>query len=76
MACQSARRSCGWKGERACGRIESVGGVMTTDWLQGVFPPIPTPFGEDGALALDRLRDNIARGTGPVSYTHLRAHET
>jgi len=37
---------------------------MTTDWLQGVFPPIPTPFGEDGALALDRLRDNIARGAG------------
>ena len=33
---------------------------MTTDWLCGVFPPIPTPFDRKGDLALDRLADNIA----------------
>lgn len=29
--------------------------------LQGVFAPLTTPFGPDGGLALDRLRENIAR---------------
>jgi 4-hydroxy-2-oxoglutarate aldolase len=29
--------------------------------LQGVFAPLTTPFGPDGRLALDRLRENIAR---------------
>src|SRR5712692_319492 len=29
--------------------------------LQGIFPPLTTPFGSDGALALDRLRDNVRR---------------
>jgi len=27
----------------------------------GVYPPIPTPFEESGALALDRLAENLAR---------------
>lgn len=34
---------------------------MKTEWLCGVFPPIPTPFDAHGALALDRLAENIAR---------------
>src|SRR6266849_9587052 len=29
--------------------------------LQGIFPPLTTPFAGDGALALDRLQENIAR---------------
>jgi 4-hydroxy-2-oxoglutarate aldolase len=29
--------------------------------LQGVFAPLTTPFVPDGSLALDRLRENIAR---------------
>jgi len=29
--------------------------------LQGVFPPLTTPFAAAGDLALDRLRENIAR---------------
>ena len=29
--------------------------------LHGIFPPITTPFSSDGALALDRLRENISR---------------
>jgi 4-hydroxy-2-oxoglutarate aldolase len=29
--------------------------------LQGVFAPLTTPFGPDGSLAVDRLRENIAR---------------
>jgi 4-hydroxy-2-oxoglutarate aldolase len=29
--------------------------------LRGIFPPITTPFAPDGTLALDRLRENIAR---------------
>ncbi len=29
--------------------------------LHGIFPPIATPFSSDGALALDRLRENISR---------------
>jgi len=32
---------------------------MTTDWLRGVFPPIPTPFDGEGGLALDRLAENV-----------------
>ena len=32
---------------------------MTTKWLRGVFPPIPTPFNEAGELALDRLVKNV-----------------
>ena len=48
-----------WRGERTLGRIAFRGGAMTTDWLRGVFPPIPTPFDEVGALALNRLRGNI-----------------
>ncbi len=28
--------------------------------LQGIFPPLTTPFTEDGALAPDRLRNNVA----------------
>jgi 4-hydroxy-2-oxoglutarate aldolase len=28
--------------------------------LAGVFPPIPTPFDEDGELALSRLKENLA----------------
>jgi len=29
--------------------------------LDGVFPPIPTPFNTDGDIDLDRLRDNLDR---------------
>jgi 4-hydroxy-2-oxoglutarate aldolase len=29
--------------------------------LQGIFPPLITPFAPDGTLALGRLRENIAR---------------
>jgi 4-hydroxy-2-oxoglutarate aldolase len=29
--------------------------------LSGVYPPIPTPFGEEGDLALVHLQENIAR---------------
>jgi 4-hydroxy-2-oxoglutarate aldolase len=29
--------------------------------FQGIYPPIPTPFDDDGALALDRLAVNIER---------------
>ena len=29
--------------------------------LRGIFPPITTPFNEDGSLALDHLRENINR---------------
>jgi 4-hydroxy-2-oxoglutarate aldolase len=29
--------------------------------LHGIFPPLTTPFGPDGEVALGRLRDNIAR---------------
>lgn len=38
--------------------------------LNGVFPPITTPFTPDGSVALDRLRDNVAKynGTGIAGY--------
>lgn len=29
--------------------------------LAGIFPPVPTPFAADGAIAHDRLAENIAR---------------
>jgi len=29
--------------------------------LHGIFPPVTTPFGHDGAVALGRLRENLAR---------------
>jgi len=29
--------------------------------LRGVFPPVPTPFGEDGGIAYDRLAENLER---------------
>jgi len=29
--------------------------------FSGVFPPLTTPFAEDDSLALDRLRENVAR---------------
>ena len=32
--------------------------------LSGIFPPIPTPFDSAGALAFDRLRENLARWEG------------
>ncbi len=38
--------------------------------LHGIFPPLTTPFNQDGSLALDRLRENISRynGTGVAGY--------
>jgi 4-hydroxy-2-oxoglutarate aldolase len=38
--------------------------------LQGIFPPVTTPFDQDGSLALDQLRKNIVRynGTGVAGY--------
>ncbi|HEY4691768.1 MAG TPA: dihydrodipicolinate synthase family protein [Anaerolineae bacterium] len=41
--------------------------------FEGIYPPIPTPFDESGALALDRLASNIEKwnrastGTGGLS---------
>lgn len=29
--------------------------------LTGIYPPIPTPFNDEGDLALDRLRENLIR---------------
>lgn len=29
--------------------------------LQGVYPPLTTPFADDGSLALDALRENLAK---------------
>ena len=34
---------------------------MSETSFRGVFPPIPTPFDEDGELALDKLVENIDR---------------
>lgn len=41
--------------------------------IEGVFPPLPTPFAEDGSLAIDRLRKNVERlnGTGLSGYLAL-----
>jgi 4-hydroxy-2-oxoglutarate aldolase len=38
--------------------------------LHGIFPPVTTPFNQDGALALDRLKENITRynETGVAGY--------
>ncbi|MGH7184736.1 MAG: dihydrodipicolinate synthase family protein, partial [Pseudomonadota bacterium] len=38
--------------------------------LNGIFPPITTPFAFDESLALDRLRDNVAKynRTGIAGY--------
>lgn len=38
--------------------------------LHGIFPPLTTPFAPDGAVALSKLRENIARynKTGLVGY--------
>ena len=38
--------------------------------IHGIFPPITTPFTSDGTLALDRLRENIAKynRTGLAGY--------
>jgi 4-hydroxy-2-oxoglutarate aldolase len=38
--------------------------------LHGIFPPITTPFNLEGALALDRLKENITRynETGVAGY--------
>jgi 4-hydroxy-2-oxoglutarate aldolase len=54
--------------------------------LAGIFPPIPTPFDEGGAVAHDRLAENIARWCAtPVAglvvlgtngeFTHLNDQE-
>jgi len=41
--------------------------------LEGIFPPLPTPFTEAGALALDRLRENVEalNGTGIAGFLAL-----
>jgi len=41
--------------------------------LEGVFPPLPTPFTESGSLALDRLRENVLglEGTGLSGFLAL-----
>jgi 4-hydroxy-2-oxoglutarate aldolase len=41
--------------------------------IEGVFPPLPTPFAEDGSLAIDRLRESVERlnGTGLSGYLAL-----
>lgn len=35
--------------------------MSTPPVLRGIFPPLTTPFGRDASLALDRLKENIAR---------------
>ena len=36
--------------------------------LSGIFPPIPTPFGESGEILFDRLEENLDRwNTEPIS---------
>jgi len=36
--------------------------------LSGIFPPIPTPFGETGEILFDRLEENLDRwNTEPIS---------
>jgi 4-hydroxy-2-oxoglutarate aldolase len=41
--------------------------------LSGIYPPLPTPFNEDGSLALDKLRSNVERlnETGLSGYVAL-----
>ena len=41
--------------------------------LEGVFPPIPTPFDSDGNLLLDKVKSNIAlwNKTGLSGYVVL-----
>jgi len=41
--------------------------------IEGVFPPLPTPFHDDGSLAIDRLRENVERlnPTGLSGYLAL-----
>jgi 4-hydroxy-2-oxoglutarate aldolase len=41
--------------------------------IEGVFPPLPTPFAEDGSLAPDRIRENVERmnGAGLSGYLAL-----
>lgn len=41
--------------------------------IEGVFPPLPTPFAEDGSLAIDRLRSNVEHlnATGLSGYLAL-----
>ncbi len=36
-------------------------GYTQTMKLQGIFPPLTTPFAADGELALDPLRDNVSK---------------
>jgi len=35
--------------------------------FEGIYPPIPTPFDDDGALALDRLAVNIEKWNAALS---------
>ena len=38
--------------------------------LSGIFPPVPTPFGTDGALALSELTRNFVHWNGyPLAGT-------
>jgi 4-hydroxy-2-oxoglutarate aldolase len=41
--------------------------------FSGIFPPLPTPFNEDGSLALDKLRSNVEKlnTTGLSGYVAL-----
>ena len=41
--------------------------------FEGIYPPIPTPFDEHGALALDRLAANIERWNAASSRPALRS---
>jgi 4-hydroxy-2-oxoglutarate aldolase len=43
---------------------------MPTMNLHGIFPPVTTPFAREGAVALERLRENITRynRTGLAGY--------
>jgi 4-hydroxy-2-oxoglutarate aldolase len=41
--------------------------------LTGIYPPLPTPFNEDGSLALDKIRSNVEKlnATGLSGYVVL-----
>ena len=41
--------------------VSKVSSSSPTPSLSGIFPPIPTPFRDDGEVALDGLTDNLER---------------
>ena len=55
----------------------AVGGAHKTQRLKELFRfQIETTYGPHGAIDLAETDDGKILGAAPVSYTHLRAHET